>query len=855
MKNRGNIFLASLFCLLFSSLFLLKGEVSFADDPKDYFTELNKEGDVVQGTIFKPDKPVFRPEYKGEDLLRDVVKSNGVTPFFYDFSTAIPYNSDDIMYYNNVGVYNNKPVSLKMTHLVGPKVSTERMDYKTILGRSGSTNQHVRRMNRASGEGSISYQLVYTDTKKVVSGIYLEMPVLILNPSYSAKYPDIGFDGFEMNNLKKVYYHRLEEQLTITYYDIVAKDSKKLLRLNYSKKTNYEKEARQYVTVVDNDYPTVIGSYSLYDGFSIHNFVGEVNTPGMPNYSQPNIEGNKTETFTAEYQVEQTLIPAYEKNYPDNVTIILEDKEKLFTTLDSATVQLVDSGGNDITSNVTVKPIGTTKLSVTLSKSTLQELGRNRIDMKVAIDKIDVTKANKLYNASTGTIKLPLTTYNIRQDETEEIISDSSTASAEVMPQLSAEYVTPTVPVGSSTKDLDLKKLLKNVSSNIPGDEIIYSVLQDKEFNTVKVDSLVVKIQSELMPNVIKTVMVPINVTDELISTDFFENQAWIIDNINEQLKPKKIGSNVYLSDLMTITKIDTEKTRPFKGQHIPKNIKALKNLELLYLRNTKMSGSLPQELGSLTNMTDLRIFDNTLTGGIPKELGNLKNLEYLYLDMNDLTGTIPKEIALLPKLHSVYLDRNKFVGLLPDFKDGLKILHVGSNQLTYNSDQVPSFITSAVNKGMNESFLSTLSLKGNGVLTVNDGEIIRPFDPAAARTFDLHAFSTTNGKQALYDEHIYTIKNQDGTVLYEGSAEKNVSISHKRGTKYTVILDKADKNPNNVFKVTVKEEDVITAAFFENQAWIIDNINDQLSPKKIDVDVFQSDLDTIKKVITDNKR
>ena len=67
----------------------------------------------------------------------------------------------------------------------------------------------------------------------------------------------------------------------------------------------------------------------------------------------------------------------------------------------------------------------------------------------------------------------------------------------------------------------------------------------------------------------------------------------------------------------------------------IPTEIWSLRNLEVLYLRNNKLSGALAQEIGNLKRLIWLSVTSNTLGGPIPSTLFRLTNIKYLGLGFN----------------------------------------------------------------------------------------------------------------------------------------------------------------------------------------------------------------------------
>lgn len=328
----------------------------------------------------------------------------------------------------------------------------------------------------------------------------------------------------------------------------------------------------------------------------------------------------------------------------------------------------------------------------------------------------------------------------------------------------------------------------KAVTSEGTKSKIKYSLRSDNYINDSEVEMPILKVK--------------------VITSADFENQSWLINEINRQLAPKKIDVDVYLPDLSRITKIDLVSAPKIIGEHIPTTIDLLINLNNFRLANQKLTGVLPEELGNLSKMTYLSIYGNTFKGEIPQSIGKLKELTIIALDDNNLEGTVPAAIASLPKLDQIYLNKNRLSGQLPDFRMNMGLINIKDTQLTYNSAAVPSFLTSANSKNYTKTFIEGLKLTGNSRVVSESGQI-KPFDNKDKGYFDLKAMDGTQSTD-LVEGHSYTIKNTvDGAVYYKGKKNVGVTIPYEKGISYTVILDEAEKNPNNVITILGKEREL----------------------------------------------
>ncbi|XP_075647497.1 receptor like protein 22-like [Castanea sativa] len=137
-------------------------------------------------------------------------------------------------------------------------------------------------------------------------------------------------------------------------------------------------------------------------------------------------------------------------------------------------------------------------------------------------------------------------------------------------------------------------------------------------------------------------------------------------------------------------------------------------NLQVLYLSNNKLQGSLPipppsifyysvfnnmlsgnisQMICKLISLSYLDFSYNNLSGFLPQCLGDLRNLSILNLQNNNFHGRIPQIFMEGCKLRMMSLNQNRFQGALPRSLTSctmLEILDIGNN---YISDIFPSWL------------------------------------------------------------------------------------------------------------------------------------------------------------------
>lgn len=153
----------------------------------------------------------------------------------------------------------------------------------------------------------------------------------------------------------------------------------------------------------------------------------------------------------------------------------------------------------------------------------------------------------------------------------------------------------------------------------------------------------------------------PINLNQsntDIVTSEDLGGQAWLINEVNRQLAPKKVGVDLTFEDLAKIKTIS--------------------------LSNRSLTGEVPPEIKNLVSLERLLLYSNNLSGEIPSELGQLQKLTELRLDYNQFSGKIPDGLGNIP---SIALQSNKLVGQLPlslyENRTGANEVNVSGNQVT----------------------------------------------------------------------------------------------------------------------------------------------------------------------------
>ncbi|XP_014558344.1 hypothetical protein COCVIDRAFT_36334 [Bipolaris victoriae FI3] len=93
----------------------------------------------------------------------------------------------------------------------------------------------------------------------------------------------------------------------------------------------------------------------------------------------------------------------------------------------------------------------------------------------------------------------------------------------------------------------------------------------------------------------------------------------------------------------------------------------SLPQLEVLFVRVNRFSGSIPDMFANSQNLQAASFLENQFTGPIPASLTKAMSLQELSFATNNLTGTIPKGFGLLPNLTAVDFSWNQLTGTVPE--------------------------------------------------------------------------------------------------------------------------------------------------------------------------------------------
>jgi hypothetical protein len=124
-----------------------------------------------------------------------------------------------------------------------------------------------------------------------------------------------------------------------------------------------------------------------------------------------------------------------------------------------------------------------------------------------------------------------------------------------------------------------------------------------------------------------------------------FPETLWLsVNSLSESTIPTSVGLNSNLSSLFLIS-------CKLTGSIPPEMFQSKPNLNLLWLDQNSLDGSLPSEIGLATALQQFRIVENKISGRIPTEVGLLPGMLTLWLGLNRLSGSLVTELGNLVEL------------------------------------------------------------------------------------------------------------------------------------------------------------------------------------------------------------
>ncbi|MBC2266027.1 hypothetical protein HCB37_16020 [Listeria booriae] len=365
----------------------------------------------------------------------------------------------------------------------------------------------------------------------------------------------------------------------------------------------------------------------------------------------------------------------------------------------------------------------------------------------------------------------------------------------------------------------------------------------------------------------------------DIVSSADLGNQTWLINEVKRQIPAKTIGTTLTFGDLKTITTISLNGNANITGP-IPPGIRYFSNLTLLFLYGNNLSGEIPPELGSLSKLERLSIRDNKLTGQIPKELGNLTSLRSeLNVANNQLTGPIPSEIGNLTSFTgAMAFCGNPLTGKIPDSFKQLTKTSSFQFQRTQLTGVLPlELLQSPVVTYLDVSYTQLVSpvltpVKGNFTQTVSNNQLavsvkptiynvakdttFKPFDSTSPTNseFKLINKQAQNAEVALYDTHtVQIVDNAKNQIVYDGPISPAVTLDlNNTSNQFTFYLDGATQNTAAFGQVQVISN-IVQPADFDNQTWLMDEIERQIPDKKIGSTMTFDDLKQITSISINN--
>ncbi|XP_039025810.1 receptor-like protein 33 [Hibiscus syriacus] len=207
-----------------------------------------------------------------------------------------------------------------------------------------------------------------------------------------------------------------------------------------------------------------------------------------------------------------------------------------------------------------------------------------------------------------------------------------------------------------------------------------------------------------------------------------------------------------------------------------------LTSLEILYLSDCNLTGTIPASLGNLTQLKTLALSHNRLSGLIPFSVFNLPQVEFLDFSYNNLLGSLPSQVTGLSRVVDLFLDHNFVSGRVPSWLFSLPSLSrlvLSNNKLT---GPIPDPVSELVNLTLLDLSSNNLSgtfeldqLSGFGKLgqLYLSGNALLSFASASNADYSLPDLSILNLSSCNTSEFPNFVRNLPGLVTLDLSHNK----------------------------------------------------------------------------------
>ncbi|KAL5228107.1 hypothetical protein ABZP36_016372 [Zizania latifolia] len=253
---------------------------------------------------------------------------------------------------------------------------------------------------------------------------------------------------------------------------------------------------------------------------------------------------------------------------------------------------------------------------------------------------------------------------------------------------LSSNFMSGTVAAGvlSGCSRLNMVNLgFNNLEGVFPPDVAYLSSLVTLNLSTNNFSG---EIPSKVFSKLVKLRMID-------LSFNYFNSTILDAFTVLPELEVLDLSSNVFSGTIPTTLCSLNSSSKPLQvlylqNNHltgsIPESISSCIRLVSLDLSLNYINGQIPSSMGKITGLHDLVLWQNMLEGEIPSSLAGIRSLENLIVDYNALIGSIPPGLANCMELRCLSLASNRLSGPIPKWLgrlNKLEILSLGNNSLS----------------------------------------------------------------------------------------------------------------------------------------------------------------------------
>lgn len=313
-----------------------------------------------------------------------------------------------------------------------------------------------------------------------------------------------------------------------------------------------------------------------------------------------------------------------------------------------------------------------------------------------------------------------------------------------------------------------------------------------QEQDTASSPSLDTKQASHQQKNSTKDL--PDHADTDIVSTDDFDNQQWLLDNLKSQGLDVSAGK-VTFEDLKKITDIKLT-TYSDSEKKLPATIYYFRNLSNLVANSNNFVGEIPDEITQLPKLTNLELRNNNFNV-LPGTFNNLDtDINVDISDNHSLVGLLSEHFlgidgrdGTLDASGTQVVANNAIMGWLENIK---KVM------LSYTFISSRGYMPEKLTNFLEDPSLAQYGVAYFEILDGGEDQYLQVFSDVGSESKNKYSLGLGFRKGSYYGkelspDHSFQIYNSENKLIYDGPRNPNAKIKiprSKKSEEYFIAMD-----------------------------------------------------------------